>query len=383
MNKYILNFNKFELTESVKYSIVKRFLKVSYQKRYKELFLKYPHDREAYRIYLPYKALKPEEVKVDSIIIESLTDHGYKIVDYLSGICAKEEDIIANRTNRYVKIGKILTKFKETLALNIYANDWQRVILDDSINYEIIISRHPYDIVGMTLGRDWVSCMKPSNPYVKQIINKGFLIAYLVKEGDRNIQKPISRIIIEPQVSTINKKSFAFFLAHSIYGKDIPLFKRRLQDWIDQVNNANQADGLYTHQDAGYNFIDYINAVGALELKKIQNINGSVLPKTHCDLKMFLDGYYHYKIALLMRLNIDNTTTSNIYNNNNGFPVSVKSIHISAKDMEVTLSCSNEWSRYELLEMEAKMPDPYKSVTFEERVKISEKIDPSTLLATS
>lgn len=145
----------------------------------------------------------------------------------------------------------------------------------------------------------------------------------------------------------------------------------------------DQSDGLYIHEDAGFNYLEYINAIGAIELKKLQNINGTILPKTKCDLEMFLDGYYHFGIELLMRINIDNTTTPNIYNNNNGFPCSVKSIHISAKTMKVTLSCTNAWSRYELLEMESQMPDPNKYVTFELRQRIAKKINPATLLETT
>jgi len=145
----------------------------------------------------------------------------------------------------------------------------------------------------------------------------------------------------------------------------------------------DQADGLYVHEDAGFNYLGYINQVGALELKKIQNINGTILPKTKCDVELFMDGYYHYSIALLMRINIDNTTTAGIYNNNNGFPCSVKTIHISAKDMKVTLGCTNAWSRYELLEMEGQMPDPNRYVTFELRQKICNKLNPATNTTTS
>lgn len=144
----------------------------------------------------------------------------------------------------------------------------------------------------------------------------------------------------------------------------------------------DQSDGLYIHEDAGYDYISYINQVGAIELKKIQNINGTILPKTKCDIEMFIDGYYYFNISLLNRINLDNTTTANVYNNNNGFPVSVKSIHISSKDMKVSLSCSNAWSRYELLEMEAGMPDPNFFVQFELRQKIANKYNPATLQAT-
>lgn len=143
--------------------------------------------------------------------------------------------------------------------------------------------------------------------------------------------------------------------------------------WEDTPN------GLFTHKAQGYDYTNYVNAVGAIELEKLENINGSVLPKTKCDIEMFPDGYYHYGVALLKRVNIDNTTTANIYNGNNGFPVSVKTIHISAKTMRVTLNCTNEWSRLELLELEGQIPDPYFSLIPETISEYSPKFDPNSL----
>ena len=147
----------------------------------------------------------------------------------------------------------------------------------------------------------------------------------------------------------------------------------------------DKPDGLYIHVDEGYNYKSYVELVGELEFKKIQNINGSVLPKTKCDIQLFIDGYYYYKIAVLKRINIDQTIEANIYNNNNGFPVSVKSIHISVKDMKVTLQCTNAWSRLELLEIEGQMPDPNIYVTPEKLYMIpgAVKFDPNSLLEAS
>lgn len=121
--------------------------------------------------------------------------------------------------------------------------------------------------------------------------------------------------------------------------------------WVDMP------DGLYTHRDQSYDYRQFALDIMNLELLKIQNINGAVLPKTSADIEMFLDGYFYYKIALLKRINIDATVTPNIYNKNNGFPVSVKSLEINAKEMSVTLHCDNQWSRTEMKEIEASYPD--------------------------
>lgn len=123
-------------------------------------------------------------------------------------------------------------------------------------------------------------------------------------------------------------------------------------EWVDQPN------GLYHHKDASYDYRDYLQQILALEYQKLGNINGTVLPKTSADIEVFLDGYYYHGITLLKRINIDNTTASGIYNSLNGFPVSVKSIEINSGTMKVNLRCDNQWSRTELLEIEATYPDP-------------------------
>lgn len=122
--------------------------------------------------------------------------------------------------------------------------------------------------------------------------------------------------------------------------------------WIDNP------DGLYRQRDEGNDLRDYAKKVAALELKKMNNINGQILPKTSAEVEVFIDGYYYHQISLLKRINIDNTTEVGIYNGNNGFPVSVKSIEIDAGSMKVTMRCDNQWSRQELLEIEATYPNP-------------------------
>ena len=121
-------------------------------------------------------------------------------------------------------------------------------------------------------------------------------------------------------------------------------------EWVDRP------DGLYNHRDESYDYRQFAQIVGALELQKIQNINGDILPKTSADIEVFIDGYYYYNLTLLKRINIDNTVTSNIYKDNNGFPISVKSIEINSGTMKVTMHCDNQWSKTEMLEIEAEYP---------------------------
>ena len=145
--------------------------------------------------------------------------------------------------------------------------------------------------------------------------------------------------------------------------------------WVDHP------DGLYSHRDESYDYRQFAQIVGALELQKIQNINGDILPKTSADIEVFIDGYYYYNLTLLKRINIDNTVSSNIYKNNNGFPISIKSVEIDSSTMKVTMHCDNQWSRTEMLEIEAEYPaeDSPQFLFSETNTLLSTKFDTHTL----
>ena len=72
-----------------------------------------------------------------------------------------------------------------------------------------------------------------------------------------------------------------------------------------------------------------------------------------------LNGYYYYDINLLTRININNTTTKNIYYNDNGFPVAVQRITIDAGAMTVSLDTSNQKSALEIDEIDDQYPSEY------------------------
>ena len=127
--------------------------------------------------------------------------------------------------------------------------------------------------------------------------------------------------------------------------------------FITALRYEDKPDGLYRSFDVGYNYLQYATEVADLEYEKLKTINGNILPKTTTNIELFIDGYYHYGISLLTRLNMDNTTTPSIYNNNNGFPISVKAIQINASNMRVVLSTDNSLSVLELLEIDENLPD--------------------------
>lgn len=156
-------------------------------------------------------------------------------------------------------------------------------------------------------------------------------------------------------------------------GKKITKFR-----WVDK------SDGLWSIKDESYDYTEYAKRVADLEYEKIQNINGDVLPKTSADISISIDAYYYYNIGLLTRINISNTTTVNIYNNQNGFPVAVKTIQIRCStegenSMIVTLTCDNQKSQLELEEIDDRYPDEESDefITEAEETRQFRKFDPN------
>ena len=149
---------------------------------------------------------------------------------------------------------------------------------------------------------------------------------------------------------------------------------------ITKYQWEDKNDGLYLSKDAGYDNEQFAKDVANIEYSKLKNINGDVLPVTSADIQLTLDGYYYYGIKLLTRINITNTTTANIYNANNGFPVSVKTITINSGDMKVTLNCSNQYSQLELDEIDEDYPseDSSEYVFEAESIRHNQKFDPNS-----
>lgn len=143
-----------------------------------------------------------------SHVIRALQEHGYHTDDYESGLAYHRET-----PNRKMKIGKILAKEgidkRETAKtttrgnrpLNIgqlYAADPLRAS-SDKAEKQIVISKHPYDVAGMSTGRSgWESCMNldhgQNKRYVPSDLRHGTLTAYVTKKGDDNINEPIGRL---------------------------------------------------------------------------------------------------------------------------------------------------------------------------------------------
>jgi hypothetical protein len=137
--------------------------------------------------------------------------------DYINGmvdVAVTQQD--GTKKIRRQKMGKFLTGLKElidyddpkdTVLLDAFCSDPVRLGKDiqEAVSKKrlmVCISNHIYDIVGMSTGRDWTSCMNiysGDNAYfIKEDIKHGTMVAYIIDEDDKNIQHPYGRVLLKP-----------------------------------------------------------------------------------------------------------------------------------------------------------------------------------------
>ena len=195
-------------------------------------------------------------------VINFLEVNGYyldDVKDYINGHCYKiksnGEPDLKNRT----KIGKVLEKFDKltkkikkrngdviTVKPVLYAfkNDSVRNLSEE--NMFVVISRHPYDVFGMSTDRHWSSCMKLGDGYsngraLRQEALAGTLVAYLVKTDELRkgnkvaLKRPTSRIAFRP---LRNKQDELAYNIGPIYGAKSKAFTDFCTDWIAKSFNS-------------------------------------------------------------------------------------------------------------------------------------------------
>lgn len=240
-----------------------------------------------YRIYIPLKGPAVRNVKPLASVVATLNKLGFRIENYVAGTAVK----VNGDDGRVFNIGKLLNKY--TSVKNMFDSDPQRA---SQSGYMVVISCHPYDILGMSTGRHWdmTSCMRLATKkngdnagvnagLMLNDIEQGTLVAYVVensaphekelkalqktKQRDeetvakigklsarvhkaKNIESPISRLLIKPFYSEDGDVAYRIELA--AYGNNVPGFKETVKKWLAKVNeNVNLSkeyklgEGLY------------------------------------------------------------------------------------------------------------------------------------------
>ena len=240
------------------------------------------------------------------------------IESYIDGVTYESRDVNKKQPN---KIGKILTKVvndKDRAGEYTYpeharetAHQLAEEFRDDPIRsarcdeYKVVISRHPYDIAGMSTDRSWWSCMHlgtqginyetkkqgSNSRFIQGDIKEGSVIAYLICSNDRHkngkyaIKKPFARILMKPHVSLDDEgnRSYAYTIGMT-YGAAIPEFYKFVKKWITEKLNKDtkgkefhRPKALYRDQErdrpVGFDLFDHPTPVIYKEFLKILSNN--------------------------------------------------------------------------------------------------------------
>lgn len=219
-------------TSALAPSQYRQYVKGWNKERYADLFRKYTGDRNNFRIHIPLSKQGAKRINVAAIpeaIQKSVSEKGYMVEDYVTGIA------VDSTGKRRIKIGKLLPPELQQL----FANDKSRSNARNAAagNQMVVISRHPYDVAGMSTDRGWVSCMHlvggSNAKYVRDDINQGSIIAYLVNKDDINLQRPTARILMRVYRAENGKKGL---FPSGVYGARSQPFFDTVRKWCSEVN---------------------------------------------------------------------------------------------------------------------------------------------------
>ncbi len=290
--KHLLKIEKFINQvlneEALPLDIAKQFTKYG-ERRSQEL-----NDRldeifgDKQRIYLPIT--KKRVSTVEPFVKGFLSSIGYEIEDYISGMAFQKEN-----PKRKTRIGKLISQNKETELLQKFNMDPVRELANNQSEYSVVVSRHPYDIVGMSSGtgrENWFSsCMNLKHGncrYIPHDIQMGTLTAYRIKTADRNIEKPFGRVNIKPFYYDEDEDTPFWFpdkKDYGIFGEDA---REVLFDWIETFQPADDLEhGVYIkdtslYSDEGspgrYTFSgSYDDLTYGISKDEVMDINGDYL----------------------------------------------------------------------------------------------------------
>lgn len=102
--------------------------------------------------------------------------------------------------------------------------------------YMVVISKDPNDIVNMSTGRSWTSCMSVDGAHHEDVyceVAGGGFIAYLTDPKDKDIQQPKSRVLIRRFDPKDGEGKPVAMVEDSVYGWEIPGFRKKVQQWVD------------------------------------------------------------------------------------------------------------------------------------------------------
>jgi hypothetical protein len=240
--KFIKSYNLFEAVSISRYKEWSKWTNVGFYEKMGNYFKKFEdHSNNYNRIYFDLEVDTDNfEIVIPDEIIDFFDWYGpmgpdktskLKILDYQKGICQDKD-------GRQIRIGRLLRKLGEDRLLQTY-NKSKENILKNIDDLQVVISRHPYDIIGMSTDRGWTTCHDLDDKRyggahlhgLMDDLHRGTLVAYIIRKGDRNIKNPLSRCLIFRRDDTL-------FIDRHVYGTNVPGFVEFLNKWVSDYHQT-------------------------------------------------------------------------------------------------------------------------------------------------
>jgi hypothetical protein len=233
--------------EALRPSQYRRMVKGWDRTRLEKAFQQWPGEknRTATRLYIDLPTSQTV-TQADSSVSNKLTQLGYDIVDYRQGLARKKTG-----NQNPTKIGKILTAAAQQgdadagTVLQRFQNDPKRT--STRAEYQGVVSRHPYDVAGMSTDRGWTSCQDLETGgqcrYVPEDVRAGTLVAYMINKDDVNINNPVGRILLKPYIN--DKNQTAYGLHDESYGGVTAEFRQAINRFATWLNSQQGVKGAF------------------------------------------------------------------------------------------------------------------------------------------
>ena len=232
---------------AVPLSMAKPYMALLNRRLYDNIFRKYGSGNKKWpaRIYIPVGSKPVKPVEPSPAVKEAVESRGYVVDNYLAGTAIQRDG------KRTMRIGKLLSKDKD--VLKVFESDPKRkghkVAQGELV---VVISRHPYDVIGMSFDRGWTSCMNlkdgSNKKYLKDAVKAGVLVSYLVRATDTNINNPIARILLIPYHRAAGG---TVLVPDGSYG-DAPASFRKIVRTFCQWANSGSPSGYYAADKTVY-----------------------------------------------------------------------------------------------------------------------------------
>ena len=254
-------------------------------KMYDTIFNKYGSGNNPlnkHRIYIPLgkPPLLDTGINPNPLVLQYLSDNKFSLDNYKLGTAIMPDG------KRTIKIGKAI---RDPEVKKLFDNDPSRRGASQAEgNYLVVVSRHPYDVLGISFDRGWTSCTNldegMNSGKLKSSIKFGLIAAYLIKDTDKNINRPSSRILIRPYFQGTNVMLSA---DATEYGSSSPAFRNTLKKFLKWCNSGSPDGkylaprGMYLDSEEKFSWI-------GLTLDKIENTEDIKFLENPEDLKRIL-----------------------------------------------------------------------------------------------